>query len=95
VTEIAKQVKAIICEQLDVDPEKVTESAAFVDDLGADSLAMVELVLAMEEGFEVTISDEQTERIRTVGDAILFVQQELEAARTDPRGASVRPSPTA
>jgi acyl carrier protein len=73
--EIAEKVKEIISQQLDVDLAEVKEAASFIDDLGADSLAIVELVLAFEEQFEIDIPDEDTEKIRTVGDAISYIQE--------------------
>ena len=73
--EIAEKVKEVICEQFAVAPESVKDSTTFVDDLGADSLAMVELVLAMEEAFGVSIPEDAIERIRTVGDAIAYIDE--------------------
>jgi acyl carrier protein len=73
--DIAEKVKEIISQQLDVDMAEVKETASFIDDLGADSLAIVELVLAFEEQFEIDIPDEDTEKIRTVGDAISYIQE--------------------
>lgn len=73
--DIAEKVKEIISQQLDVDLAEVKESASFIDDLGADSLAIVELVLAFEEQFEIDIPDEDTEKIRTVGDAVSYIQE--------------------
>jgi acyl carrier protein len=73
--EIAEKVKEIISQQLDVDTTNIEENASFIDDLGADSLAIVELVLAFEEQFEIDIPDEDTEKIRTVGDAISYITQ--------------------
>jgi acyl carrier protein len=67
-------VKQIICQQLEVAPEKVHPGASFVDDLKADSLAVVEMVLALEEAFEIEIPDEDTEQIKTVGDAINYIK---------------------
>lgn len=72
--EIESQVKEIIVEQLDVKPEDVTESKTFTEDLGADSLAIVELVLALEEKFEVKIPDDEVDKIKTVGDAISYIK---------------------
>lgn len=72
---IEDSVKAIIVEQLDADPDEVTPEASFIDDLGADSLDLVELVMHMEEVFDVEIPDEDAEGIRTVQDAINYVQQ--------------------
>jgi acyl carrier protein len=71
--EIAPKVKQIICEQLDVKPEQVVPEASFTDDLKADSLAVVELVLALEEAFKIEIPDEETEKIKTVRDAIDYI----------------------
>ena len=73
--DIAEKVKEIISQQLDVDLAEVKEAASFIDDLGADSLAIVELVLAFEEQFEIDIPDEDTEMIRTVGDAVSYIQE--------------------
>ena len=72
--DIEAKVKEIICSQLEVAPEKVKESASFIDDLKADSLAVVELVLALEEAFKLEIPDEDTEKIKTVGDAINYIK---------------------
>lgn len=65
----------IIVEQLSVDKDKVVQGASFVDDLGADSLDLVELIMAMEEEFDVEIPDEEAEKIATVQDAIDFVNK--------------------
>jgi acyl carrier protein len=65
----------IIVEQLSVDKDKVVSGASFVDDLGADSLDLVELIMAMEEEFDVEIPDEEAEKITTVQDAINFVDK--------------------
>lgn len=73
--EIAEKVREIISQQLDVDQANIEENASFIDDLGADSLAIVELVLAFEEQFDIDIPDEDTEKIRTVGDAISYITQ--------------------
>jgi acyl carrier protein len=70
---IEDRVKRIVAEQLGVDEEDVTAKASFVDDLGADSLDLVELIMAMEEEFDVKIEDEEAEKIRTVQDAIDFI----------------------
>lgn len=72
-TKLFESMKKIICEQLDAAPASVTEQASFVDDLGADSLAVVELVLALEESFGVNIPDEDAEKLRTVGDAVSYL----------------------
>jgi acyl carrier protein len=71
---VEAKVKAIIVQQLGVDAEKVTAEASFVDDLGADSLDVVELVMAFEEEFDVEIPDEAAEKIATVKDAVQFLQ---------------------
>jgi acyl carrier protein len=67
-TEIPAKVKEVITEQLGVDPERVKGEASFIDDLGADSLDIVELVMAMEETFEIEIPDEEAEKLKTVQD---------------------------
>ena len=77
---IEERVKDIIVEQLGVNPEQVTPSASFIEDLGADSLDTVELVMAFEEEFGVEIPDDAAEKIRTVGDAVAFINQNAQAA---------------
>jgi acyl carrier protein len=72
--EIGDKVKEIVSQQLDVDKANIKDESAFIDDLGADSLAIVELVLAFEEQFEIDIPDEDTEKIRTVGDAVSYIK---------------------
>jgi acyl carrier protein len=74
---IEERVKNIIVEQLGVDAEQVVTGASFVDDLGADSLDTVELVMAFEEEFDLEIPDEDAEKMRTVGDAITYLDQHL------------------
>lgn len=74
VENIEAKVKEIICAQLEVKPEKIVREASFIDDLKADSLAVVELVLALEEAFDMEIPDEDTEKIKTVGDAIDYIK---------------------
>ena len=71
---IAEEVKNIIIEQLGVDAELVRPEAQFVNDLGADSLDTVELIMALEEKFEVEIPDEKAEKIKTVGEAIEYIE---------------------
>lgn len=71
---IEERVQAIIVEQLGVDEKEVTESASFIDDLGADSLDTVELVMAFEEAFEIEIPDEDAEEINTVVDAVTYIK---------------------
>jgi acyl carrier protein len=73
-SDVAVKVKKIIVEHLGVDETKVTEEASFIDDLGADSLDTVELVMAFEEEFGSEISDSEAEKILTVGDAIRFIE---------------------
>jgi acyl carrier protein len=74
---IEKRVKEIIVEQLGVNENEVTPEAKFVDDLGADSLDLVELVMALEEEYNMEISDEDAEKILTVGDAIEYIQSHV------------------
>jgi acyl carrier protein len=71
---VAEKVKQIIVEQLGVDEAQVDPSASFVDDLGADSLDIVELVMAFEEAFEIDIPDEDAEKIKTVANAIDYIE---------------------
>jgi acyl carrier protein len=78
-TSTFERVKAIIVEQLGVNGEEVTEEASFVEDLGADSLDVVELVMALEEEFRIEIPDEEAEKIRTVGQAVQYIEQRLAA----------------
>ncbi len=73
-SETADRVKKIVVEHLGVDVDKVTEESSFIDDLGADSLDIVELVMAFEEEFGVEIPDDAAEKISTVKDAISFIQ---------------------
>ncbi len=72
---IFDKVKAIIVDQLGVEEDEVTENASFVDDLGADSLDIVELIMALEEEFELEIPDEDAERISTVRDAVEYIRE--------------------
>jgi acyl carrier protein len=73
--DITAEVKRIIIEQLDVDEADIKPEATFIDDLGADSLGLVELVLAFEEAFEIDIPDEDTEKIRSFGDAVSYIEK--------------------
>ncbi len=74
---VAEKVTKIICEQLNVSEEDAVSGASFVDDLGADSLDQVELIMAMEEEFDLSISDEDAETIGTVKDAIDYIEKVL------------------
>ena len=71
---VEERVRKIIVEQLEVAPDKVKPEASFADDLKADSLAVVELVLALEESFQIESPDEDTEKIKTVGDVINYIK---------------------
>ena len=72
--DISSKVKKIVADQLGIDESKVTEESSFIDDLGADSLDTVELVMAFEEEFGSEISDSEAEKILTVGDAVKFIE---------------------
>ena len=72
-SDTAERVKKIVVDNLDVEGDKVVESASFIDDLGADSLDLVELVMAFEEEFSVEIPDDAAESIQTFGDAVAFL----------------------
>ena len=74
-SDVAERVKKIVVEHLNVDAEKVTESASFIEDLGADSLDTVELVMAFEEEFGIEIPDDAAESIVTVGDAVKYIEK--------------------
>jgi acyl carrier protein len=78
---VDERVKQIIVEQLGVDEAEVTPNASFVDDLGADSLDTVELVMAFEEAFEIEIPDEDAEKIRTVKDAIDYINAHAKGSK--------------
>ncbi len=73
--EVGQKVKTIIAEQLGVKIEEVTDAASFVDDLGADSLDTVELVMALEEEFNIEIPDEDAEKMTSVGEAVRYVEE--------------------
>ncbi len=74
-SEVAQKVKDIIVEQLGVNAEEVTEEASFIDDLGADSLDTVELVMALEEAFDIQVPDEDAEKLTTVGAATKYIEE--------------------
>jgi len=79
--ELVEKIKQIISEQLGVDEAEVTSSASFVDDLGADSLDQVELVMAFEEAFGLEISDEDAEKMRTVQDAVAYIDKHAKVSK--------------
>jgi len=76
--DIASKVRAIIADQLMIDPDEVTDEASFVEDLGADSLDTVELIMEFEDEFGVEISDEDAEKITTVGEAVAYMTKLME-----------------
>ena len=73
------RVKKVVVDQLDVSEDEVTPTASFVDDLGADSLDQVELIMAFEEEFDIEIPDEDAEKISTVGDAVNYIDEKTKA----------------
>ncbi len=73
-SDVETKVKEIVCEQLGVSDEEVAPNASFIEDLGADSLDIVELVMALEEEYDLEISDEDAEKIRTVGDVVGYIE---------------------
>jgi acyl carrier protein len=77
VASVEERVVDIVCENLGVNKEQVNRSTNFIEDIGADSLDIVELVMELEEEFEITIPDEQAEKIKTVGEAIDYIEREL------------------
>ena len=86
---VADKVKSIIVEQLGVDEEEVTPEASFVDDLGADSLDIVELVMAFEEEFEIEIPDEDAEKITRVKDAVEYIETNAQEPRSRRHGGTL------
>ena len=76
-SDLEEKVKDIIVEELGVEREKLTEGASFMEDLGADSLDTVELVMAFEKEFDVDIPDEEAEKLRTVGDALRYLHEKI------------------
>ena len=75
--EILEKLKALVIDRLNVEEEQIKPDASFVDDLGADSLDIVELIMGIEEEFEVEIPDEDAEKLRNVGDALAYVKRKL------------------
>lgn len=73
--DIFERVKKILCDQLDLDEEQVTEDSEVIDDLGADSLDIVDLVMTLEEEFDTEIPDEDIENLRTVGDIVKYIEE--------------------
>ena len=71
------KIKSIIAERLSIDESKIEDTSSFIEDLGADSLDTVELIMQMEEAFNVQIPDEDTEKIQTVGDAVRYIQEHV------------------
>jgi len=78
---VDEKVKSIIAEQLGVKPEEVTPEASFIDDLGADSLDTVELVMALEEEFGIEIPDEDAEKMTTVGDSVKYIEDKAKQTK--------------
>jgi acyl carrier protein len=76
VASVEERVIEIVCENLGVSKEQVTRSTRFIDDIGADSLDIVELIMELEEDFDITIPDEEAEKIKTVGEAIDYIEKE-------------------
>jgi acyl carrier protein len=74
---VFEKVKEILCEQLDMEEDKVTAEASIVDDLGADSLDVVDLVMSFEEEFDIEIPDEDVENMKTVGDMVKYIEGKL------------------
>ena len=77
---VLEKIKNIVSEQLDVDPQDIKPESAFVDDLGADSLDLTELIMAMEDEFDLEIDDEEAQNLRTVEDAIKYIESHQQAA---------------
>jgi len=81
-SDVSDKVKTIICDQLMVDQEEITDESSFVEDLGADSLDTVELIMEFEDEFGIEIPDEQAEKISTVGEAIAYLEKLLAEKQT-------------
>jgi len=80
-SDMVDKVKDIIVEELGVEREKLTDDASFMEDLGADSLDTVELVMAFEKEFDIDIPDEEAEKLRTVGDALRYLQEKMGSSK--------------
>ena len=78
-TDTTTRLRRIVADHLEVDPDKVTEKASFIDDLGADSLDTIELLMAAEEEFDIELGDAEVEQCRTFGDALALINKKLEA----------------
>ena len=76
--DIFEQVKKILCDQLDLEEEQVNEDSEVIDDLGADSLDIVDLVMTLEEEFDTEIPDEDIENLKTVGDIVIYIEDRVE-----------------
>ncbi len=83
-SDVAERVKQIIAEQLMVEEDEITEDASFIDDLGADSLDTVEMIMEIEDEFGIEIPDEDAEKLQTVGDAIEYVKRKVEEKEGSP-----------
>jgi acyl carrier protein len=77
-TDLEQRISEMIIEQLGATKEEIVPEASFIDDLGADSLDIVELVMAMEETFDIEITDDDAEKIQTIGDAVAYLRKRLE-----------------
>lgn len=75
---VFEKVSEILCDQLDLDEDKVTKEASITEDLGADSLDVVDLVMSLEEEFDIEIPDEQVENIKTVGDIVKYIEDKVD-----------------
>ena len=73
-----EQLKELVVDKLDVDESKVTKDASFIDDLGADSLDTVELIMSLEDEFDISIEDEAAEKLKTVGDVLDYLEKNVE-----------------
>ncbi len=78
-SDVTERITAVVCEQLNVASEQVTPDASFIDDLGADSLDLVELIMALEEEYDIEIPDEDAEKLRTVQDVVAYVKEKQAA----------------